>query len=177
MVSPSIVKPRLSRVFTISSRVRSMPRNLLIHSTSSFTVSGVWSALSTSMTPSTTSPQPSSSTNWHIRSRDSGQLSLRRSFSYRAEASVRIPRALAVSRTLGPLKQADSNTTVWVSSIMPEYSPPMTPATATALASSEITSMLGFKVRSTPSRVTMVSASFARRTVMALPSMYRRSKA
>lgn len=90
---------------------------------------------------------------------------------------MRIPRALAVSRTLGPSKQADSNTTVWVSSIMPEYSPPMTPATATALAVSEITSIFGFKVRSTPSKVTMVSASLARRTVMELPSIYRKSKA
>ena len=51
-----------------------------------------------------------------------------------AEASVRMPSAFAVIRTVAPWKFADSKTTVLVSSIISEFAPPITPATATGLS-------------------------------------------
>ena len=74
-------------------------------------------------------------------------------FSKRPDASVRIPSFLAVVRTDGPSKQADSNTIIFVSSMMPLYSPPMTPATAEGLDTSAMTSISGDSVRVTPSSV------------------------
>ena len=87
------------------------------------------------------------------------------SFSYLAEASVLIPSAFAVLLTETPLNIADSKTMVVVSSIIPEYSPPITPATATGLFSSAITSISGFKALSTPSRVVIFSPSSAFLTI------------
>ena len=83
---------------------------------------------------------------------------------------MRIPSLREVMRTDGPSKQADSKTTTPVSSVISEFSPPITPASATAFLSSEMTSILSSSVWSLPS--SDLNASFARawRTVMALPS-------
>ena len=58
---------------------------------------------------------------------------------------------------------ADSNATVVVVSIISESNPPITPAKATGFSPSVMTTSL-LNVRSTPSNVTNVSPSFARRT-------------
>ena len=83
---------------------------------------------------------------------------------------MRIPNALAVRRTQVPLKQADSNTMVVVSSIIPLYSPPITPATATGFSVSAITSIFSVSSRVSPSRVVMVSPALALRTFTVLPT-------
>ena len=77
-----------------------------------------------------------------------------------------MPSFLAVIRTELPLKQADSKTTVWVFSLMPLCSPPMTPATALAFSLSAITSISSLRVLSTPSSVWMVSPETALRTII-----------
>ena len=96
-----------------------------------------------------------------------------RPFSKRPELSVRRPSFLAVMRTELPLKLADSKMMVLVSSLMPEYSPPMTPATAEGFSVSQITSMSGESLCSVPSRVVMLSPSRALRTTILPPATYR----
>ena len=78
---------------------------------------------------------------------------------------------------LVPLKLALSKRTILVSSVISEFSPPMTPATPTGLYSSQMQSMLVFSLRSLPSRVRMVSPSRAVRTTMWPPSTQAKSKA
>ena len=68
-----------------------------------------------------------------------------RPFSKIPEASVRIPSAFAVIRTVAPWKFADSKTTVLVSSIISEFAPPITPATATGLSLSQMASILSLR--------------------------------
>ena len=85
---------------------------------------------------------------------------------------MRRPSFLAVVRTDGPLKQADSKTIMLVSSMMPLYSPPMTPATAEGFFASAMTSISGERTRSTPSRVMIVSPGLALRTTILPPSTY-----
>ena len=75
-----------------------------------------------------------------------------------------MPWSRAVVRTEEPSKQADSNTMVVVSSIIPLYSPPITPAIATGFLLSAMTKFSWVNVRSTPSKVVMVSPSLARLT-------------
>ena len=67
MVSPSSVKSRRRSMARIASSEMSVPRRALIFPGSSRTVRGAWSEAITSMTPSTTSPQPSSSTSSQAR--------------------------------------------------------------------------------------------------------------
>ena len=100
-----------------------------------------------------------------------------RPFSYRAEASVRMPSAVAVRRMDTPLKLADSKTTMAVSPTISELAPPMTPATPTGLCSSQMHSMLGVSLRSLPSSVWMTSPSRAVRTTILPPSTQEKSKA
>ena len=78
---------------------------------------------------------------------------------------------------LVPLKLALSKRTILVSSVISEFSPPMTPATPTGLYSSQMQSMLVVSLRSLPSRVRMVSPSRAVRTTMCPPSTQAKSKA
>ena len=118
------------------------------------------------------SPAPSCSTSWQARSTAGRQHWGSSPFSYRPEASVRIPSFLAVIRTELPLKLADSKTIMWVFSLMPENSPPMTPATAVGALSSAMTSISGVRVRLTSSRVVMVSPSAALRTMILPPLTY-----
>ena len=121
------------------------------------------------MTPSTTSPAPSSSTSSQARS-TAGRVFMGSSpFSNLADASVRMPRASAPLRMQVPSKQADSNTTSVVSSTISLFSPPMMPARPTALPSSAITRWLAFRVCSFPSRVVSFSPSSARRTIILPP--------
>ena len=76
----------------------------------------------------------------------------------------------AVVLTLAPSKQADSKTTVVVSSIIPLYSPPITPATATGLFASAITSISLESSLSIPSRVVIFSPCCAFLMLIAFPS-------
>ena len=131
----------------------------------------------TSITPSATSPAPSSSTSSQARS-TAGRVPRGSSpFSKREEASVRMPRAVAVRRTEGPLKQALSKSTMAVSPTISLFSPPMTPATATGRWVSQMQSMPGVRGRSVPSRVRMLSPSRAVRTRISPSCTQLKSKA
>ncbi len=55
--------------------------------------------------------------------------------------------------------------------------PPMTPAIATARSASAMTVISGVSVREAPSRVTSASPGLARRTTIAGPASFARSKA
>ena len=121
------------------------------------------------MIPLTTSPQQSFSTSSKARFKATSHILGSSPFSNLAEASVLMPRALAVVRTDGPSKQAASKTTSTVSSIMPLYSPPITPATATGFSLSAITSIFPVKVLSAPSRVVIFSPSAAFLMAMEFP--------
>ena len=121
------------------------------------------------MTPSTTSPAPSSSTSSQARLTAGSVFIGSRPFSNLADASVRIPRASAPLRMQVPSKQADSNTTSAVSATISELSPPMMPARPTARPSSAMTRWLAFRVCSFPSRVVSFSPSAARRTMIFPP--------
>ena len=131
----------------------------------------------TSMTPSTTSPAPSSSTSSQARWTAFMVFMGSRPFSYRAEASVRMFSAVAVRRMEAPLKLADSKRTMAVSPMISLLAPPMTPATHTGLCSSQMHSMSVVSTWSLPSRVWMVSPSRAVRTTIWPPSTQEKSKA
>ena len=161
----------------ISASDTSVPSRALIFSGSSFTVTGAASLAITSSTPSTTSPASSSSTSSQARWTAFMVFMGSRPFSYRDEASVRIPRAVAVRRTEAPLKLADSNRTMAVSPTISELAPPMTPATHTGRCSSQMHSMDVVRAWSLPSRVWMDSPSRAVRTTMCPPSTQEKSKA
>ena len=127
--------------------------------------------VSQSISSVTTSPQPSSSTSSSALLMAGIHILGSRPFSKREEASVLMPRAFAVVLTLAPSKHAASNTTSVVSSMIPLYSPPITPATATGFLLSAITSILGESSLSTPSRVVIFSPSAAFLMLMEPPSM------
>ena len=169
IVSPSTVKPSSVSVLTMNSRGISVPSSALMRSGSRAirVVSGAFPI--TSMVPSMTSPAPSSSTSSQARSTAGIVPRMSSPFSKRLEASVRMPREMAVWRMLGPEKLADSNTITEVSSVISLLKPPMTPAMPTGLSASAITSMSGVSGRSLPSRVCMTSPSRALRTTI-LPS-------
>ena len=121
------------------------------------------------MTPSTTSPAPSSSTSSQARSTAGRVFRGSRPFSYLALASVRMPRARAVRRMVVPSKLADSKTTSAVSETISLFRPPIMPARPTARCSSAMTSILGLSLRTLPSRVVSSSPSSARRTTILPP--------
>ena len=98
-------------------------------------------------------------------------------FSNRAEASVRRPRAFDVLRMFGPTQVAASISTRVVLSDTSEIWPPMTPAMPDGPSPSHTRAMPESKVRSTSSRVTIVSPSLARRTTIRPPRTSSRSKA
>ena len=177
IVSPSSSKPSASRMRRISASDTSVPSRPLTFSGSSFTVFGTMGSGSTSMVPRITSPQPSSSTSSHARSTAATVFIGSSPFSKRPEASVRMPSAAAVRRTLVPLKFAPSKTTMAVSPTISELAPPMTPATATGFCSSQMQSIFGVSLRAVPSSVSMVSPSRAVRTMICLPPMHEKSKA
>jgi len=97
--------------------------------------------------------------------------------SKRREASVPSPSFLEVLRTLTGSKQALSISTRRVSEVISEFSPPMTPATATGRSPSQIISISRSSSRSFWSRVTNFSPWFAVRTTMRLSARRSRSKA
>ena len=121
------------------------------------------------MTPSTTSPAPSSSTSSQARWTAGRVFMGSRPFSNLALASVRMPRARAPLRMQVPSKQADSNTTSAVSETISLFSPPMMPARPTARVSSAMTRWLALSLRTWPSRVVSSSPSSARRTMILPP--------
>ena len=139
---PSTLHSSLRRISVIYSGERSTPRKRLIRSGLSVRVAGSVLVGYTSMTPSTTSPAPRSSTSSHARSSPPRQFSGSRPFSKREEDSVLMPFFFAVTRTEGPEKQALSNTTVAVLSVISLFAPPITPARAQAFLPSAMTSML-----------------------------------
>ena len=79
---------------------------------------------------------------------------------------MRIPSARAVWRMEVPSKLADSKTTMAVSSLISEFSPPMIPASPMGLFSSAMTSIPAFRLRTLPSSVVRVSPSSASRTTI-----------
>ena len=167
IASPCTVNPMVSKMSTISSRATSTPKKRLIQSASNGQRSWGWDRSCPRRSPRLPPrPRPAAPPARRRAAAAGMQFCGSSPFSKRPEASVRRPSFLAVVRTEAPLKQADSNTTVWVSSMMPLYSPPMTPATAAGFSSSQITSISGERVRSTPSRVTMLSPALALRTTM-----------
>ena len=90
-------------------------------------------------------------------------------FSYFPEASVRSPSRLAERRIFVPSKQALSNTIVFTSSVILEFSPPMMPAMPTSFSPSLIIRTRLSRWRSWPSRVWKVSPSFAHLTMISWP--------
>ena len=98
-------------------------------------------------------------------------------FSYLPEASVLSPSFLEVCLTEEPTKLADSRTTVSVSGLISESSPPITPATATGPFASFIISMESSKLLSTPSRVVNFDPSSATSTTILPPAKLLISKA
>ena len=141
----SILKSSFSSSFCCSSAGSSRPSRAFILSGSNGRRLWFGSELSTSIMPSMTSPAPSCSTSSHARLTASRVMRGSRPFSKRPEASVRMPSAFAVIRTVAPWKFADSKTTVLVSSIISEFAPPITPATATGLSLSQMASILSLR--------------------------------
>ena len=168
-VLPLSSKPSEVSVSAMNSRGISVPSRALMRLSSSSmnVVSG--SLASTSIVPSYTSPAPSISTSSHARSTAGTVANRSRPFSNRPEASVRMPRAMAVLRMEWPRKLALSKTMVVVSSVISLFAPPITPASATGPSGSAMTSMPGVRAWSLPSSVRRDSPSSARRT-MILPS-------
>ncbi len=129
------------------------------------------------MIPPTISPAPSCSTSSNALCKATKALFLSKPFSNLALASVRIPSFLAVFLMDTGSKYADSNTTVFVSSIIPLYSPPITPATPIGLFASAIISISSESMRSMPSRVVIFSLFIAFLILISAPSTYLKSKA
>ena len=74
-------------------------------------------------------------------------------------------------------KCADSRKTSSVESSVPVSSPPMIPAMAIGFSESAITRFSGESSLSTPSKVFILSPSFAHLTTTSLPESFLRSKA
>ena len=74
-------------------------------------------------------------------------------------------------------KSALSSMTVVVPGAMPESSPPMMPATAFGFSASQIISIVGSSLRTTPSSVIICSPSFASRTTIVRSFSFVWSKA
>ena len=91
-----------------------------------------------------TLPQSSSSTRWSALRIAISVVYSSTPFSYFAEASVRFPSALEVLRMLSRMNFADSNTTPFVVSRISEFSPPMTPASATGPSPSQMQRLFSF---------------------------------
>ena len=127
----------------------------------------------------TTSPQPSISISCNALLSAFSAFTGLRPFSKRELASVRSPIFLAVRLTDTPSKQAASNTTVVVSSIIPLCSPPITPAMAIGFFPSAIISISGvsFTGSAISSSSFNVSPSFAFLTTILLSSTYLKSNA
>ena len=85
-------------------------------------------------------------------------------FSKRAEDSLRKLNCFAVRRIEIGSNKADSSATVVVSFVISESNPPMTPAKATGSLPLVMTRLSVVNSRDSPSSVTNVSFSFARRT-------------
>ncbi len=98
-------------------------------------------------------------------------------FSKRPDASLRNPRRSALRCTWAPFQLAASSATRVVVSVTSERAPPMMAAIEVGPSSSQMTRRSGSRVRWTPSRVSIVSPSRARRTVSRPPAMASRSKA
>ena len=98
-------------------------------------------------------------------------------FSKREEDSERRLRRPEVLRIDLPSKRAASSTTVLELLSISVLAPPMTPPRATALSPTEMTMSSAIKSRSSPSRVTKFSPSFAWRATIFLPSNLSKSKA
>ncbi len=92
--------------------------------------------------------------------------------SKRSEAAVNNPKERDVRRMLLRLKYADSMTTVWVVEETSLANDPITPAIATAPALSAITTVPEGNWRSSPSRVTILSAPRLSRTMIVLPTIF-----
>ena len=128
-----------------------------------------------STVPLTTSPQPSSTMSWQALSMAALALAGSRPFSKIPDASVLSPSLFADLRMFGPLKVAASNSTVFTSSVIMEFSPPMMPATPISFSASQIIRTLLSNFLVWPSRVTNSSPSLARLTIICPPAMVERS--
>ena len=154
---------------SISASGISAPKNALIFSGENGTLISFFSPLSISITPLTTLPQFNSVISSHALASAEETISLSKPFSYLPDDSVLIPSFCAVFLTEEPKNAALSNTIVFVSSTIPEYSPPITPATAIGFSLSQIASISGVSSCSTPSSVVIFSPARAFLTTISLP--------
>ena len=116
--------------------------------------------------PSIISPQPSSSTKAHALSKAKAAKFGSMSFSNLDELSVLNPKFLELTLMLVPSKLADSNTISVVSSLTPEFNPPIIPAKATISSPSFMQRTSEFNSLSISSKVTNLSPSLALSTTM-----------
>ena len=103
--------------------------------------------------------------------------STERPFSKRPDASLRKPRRAPLRWTFAPSQLATSSSTRVVFSFTSERAPPMIAAIEVGPSASLITTISWSSVRTAPSSVSMVSPSWARRTVSRPPATRSRSKA
>ena len=148
-----------------------MPRSLLLYSGSNGILFSSRCSKQTSIIPPTTSPAPSSSISWQARSMAADALLGSSPLSNFPEASVCRPRRLLERRMFVPSKQAASKTMVVTSSVILEFSPPMIPAMPISFSPSQIIRMSRSSFLSCPSRVSKVSPSSARRTMILCPAI------
>ena len=144
----------------------SVPRSLLYFSGSNGILTPSLFTGYTSIAPPTTSPAPSSSTNWQARFIASIARFGSSPFSNFADASVRSPIFLEDLRIFVPSKHAASKSIVCTFSVIMEFSPPMIPAIPIALSASQIIRTLSSIVRSCPSSVVNFSSLVARLTTI-----------
>ena len=91
-------------------------------------------------------------------------------FSKRADESLLNPCTVEVRRILDELKYADSKIIFLVLSLTSVFFPPITPPKAIGCFPSVITKSVSCSLRSTPSRVSNTSPSFASRITILSPT-------
>ena len=129
------------------------------------------------MNPSTMSPLPVSAISVNALLMPYSCDAKSMPFSNLAELSERSVNARDVFLTLSRANLADSKMIVFVSSLTPLFSPPITPATATGRSASAITSIFSVSMFFFPSRVTISSPLFAFLTTIVAPLRSLRSNA
>ena len=136
--SLSYFRSTASKYPIISSSENEVPRSPLIFSGSNGTSDGSLFSGYTSTIPPTTSPAPNSSMSSQARLTASSAVFGSRPLSNFWEASVCRPIRLEERRMFVPLKQAASKRTVFTSSVIMEFSPPMMPPMPTGFSASQI---------------------------------------
>ena len=165
-------KSRFFMIRIISSVGTSIPSTSLIFLTDTFiSLGSVLLPIFTSTCVDETLPQLSSSIRCSALFIASTVEYSSTPFEYFADASVLLPRALAVFLILSRANFADSNITAFVVSLISEFNPPITPASATGFTPSQMTRLFSLSSYSSSSSVTIFSLSLALLTLIALPSI------